>query len=182
MGRLLRIVVVLILSVVAVGSSVAQGKKAHAAHEQTKFVEGDRPQHAVQLSAEVLNILLETKEVKQELTFVSDSERKNAAQLFQASEVHLNGPDEVDLIVIGIPPMAGADSGWFWIVRSANKNPQMVLFAGGNTLELMDSKTLGYRDIRGVSSTASETRDAIYHFDGDQYKLWKEKRTQNRDN
>jgi len=172
----------LVLSVVAVGISVAQDKKAHATHEQTRFVEGDPLQQAVGLSANVLKVLLETEEGKQGLAFANDSQQKNAARLFQAREIHLSGPDEVDLIVVGIPPMTGADNGWFWLVRSANKNPQVVLFSGGNTLELMGSKTLGYRDIRSVFSTASETRKAIYHFDGKQYKLWNDKWTKNRDN
>jgi len=45
-----------------------------------------------------------------------------------------------------------ADNGWFWLVSSARKNPRVVLFAGGNALEIMDSKTKGYRDIESVNS------------------------------
>jgi hypothetical protein len=63
------------------------------------------------------------------------------------------------------------------VVRSARKNPNVVLFARGNSLELMGGRTLGYCNIRSVWSSASEIRDAIYHFDGKEYKLWKEKKT-----
>jgi len=57
----------------------------------------------------------------------------------------------------------------------SRKNPKVVLFAGGNTLEIMDSKTKGYRDIESVTSTPSKTSTMTYSFDGESYGLWKEK-------
>jgi hypothetical protein len=39
-----------------------------------------------------------------QLAYETDSEEKNAARLLQAGEDHLAGPDEVDVVVIGIPP------------------------------------------------------------------------------
>jgi len=75
--------------------------------------------------------------------------------------------------------MSGADEGWFWLLRSVHKNPKIVLFATGNSLDLMESRTLGYRDIRSVWSSASDTHQTVYHFDGNEYKLWTEKWTEN---
>jgi hypothetical protein len=177
MRSISRTVLALALSVVAIGISVAQDKEAHPAHEQTTFAEDEPLRHPVRLSTDVLKVLLSTNEAKNALANASDSQQKNAAHLFQGTKVHLNGPDEIDLVVIGIPPMAGADNGWFWVVRSANKNPQVVLFVGGNTLELMDSRTLGYRDINTIWASPSVTKEMIYHFDESRYKLWKQKST-----
>jgi len=174
MGTVPRTAFVLALALVAAGTLAAQDKNALPVHEQTTFTEDGQFQHPVSVSAQVLKVLLETEAAKEGLAFASDSERSNAAQLFRAGEVQLDGSKEIDLVVIGVGWMSGADNGWFWVVRSARKNPQVVLFAGGNSLNIMGSTTQGYRDIRSLFSTASETRNSIYHFDGKQYKLWKE--------
>jgi hypothetical protein len=179
MGTVPRAAFVLVLAVVAAGILVAQDKNAHRVHEQTTFTEDGPLQHPVPVSADVVKVLMETEEAKEGLAFANDSERSNAAQLFRAGEVHLNMSDEVGLVVIGVGAMSGADNGWFWVVRSARKNPQVVLFAGGNSLELMGSMMQGYCDIRSLFSTPSETNDRIYRFDGRHYQLWKQKSTQN---
>jgi hypothetical protein len=165
----------IILVMASLGFPAAEREESNVAHEQTIFTEGGPLQRSVPLSADVLKVLLATKEAKQGLAFVGESQQSNVTQLFRASEVHLSGPKEVDLVVIGVPPMAGVDHGWFWLVRSARKNPEILLFAGGDSLELMESRTLGYRDIRSVLPLASETHFSVYHYDDEYYKLWKEK-------
>jgi hypothetical protein len=109
------------------------------------------------------------------MVFASDSERAQPAQLFTASETHLGVLGEKDLVVAGHGAMSGADNDWFWVVRSAYKNPKVVLFAGGYSLELMKARAKGYRDIKSVWSSPSETGTKIYQFDGIRYKLWREK-------
>jgi hypothetical protein len=54
-----------------------------------------------------------------------------------------------------------------------------VLFAGGNSLELMKARVNGYRDIKSVWSSPSETGTKIYRFNGVRYKLWQEKWAKN---
>lgn len=122
---------------------------------------------------------MEREEAREGLHFASPSERDNPAQLFRAAEVHLSRLDEADLVVIGVGAMSGADQGWFWVVRSTRKDPNIILFAGGNSLALMDGRTNGYRDIRCVWSSPSETISTIYHFDGKEYKVWKKQQRQN---
>jgi len=159
----------------------AQAQKTSARSDPTTFTEPDgRFQHSVPVSADVLKVLLETEEAKGGLGFASDSDRKNPAGLFRAVEIHLAEPDETDLVVLGMPPMRGADNAWFWLVRSARTNPKVLLFAGGDSLELLSSRTNGYRDIRGRWSSLSDTRTSVYHFDGKKYRVWKEKWTRNR--
>ena len=74
--------------------------------------------------------------------------------------------------------MTGADNDWFWVVRSPRHNPSVVLFSGGDYLQLLNSGTNGLRDIRRLFSTASETRETIYKFDGTRYKIAKDKWTE----
>jgi hypothetical protein len=157
-----------------------RGQKAQPTSEQSSFAEDQPLQNPVTVSPDVLRGLLETEEAKQGLEFANESQRDHPAQLFRAAEVHLSRQDGVDLVVVGVCPMCGADNGWFWVVRSARKDPEVVLFAGGNSVELMTGRTNGYRDIRSTWSSPSETHTTIYHFDGKRYKVWKEKWTENR--
>ena len=80
---------------------------------------------------------------------------------------------------MGFFPMSGADNTWFWVVRSAHRDPEVVLFAGGNSLEVLASRTNGYHDIRTDWASAAATSTTVYKFDGKSYKLWKQT-TENR--
>jgi hypothetical protein len=172
-------VFVAVLVLAAGGVCVAQGQKA-GVREQMSFSQDAPLQHPVALSPDVLRVLFETEEARQVLNFASDAAHGDPARLFRATEVHLSSPDEVDLVVIGVSPMRGADCGWFWVVRSARNDPKVVLFANANSLELTESGTNGYRDILTAWSSATETNETAYRFDGKNYKVWK-KMTQNRD-
>jgi hypothetical protein len=85
--------------------------------------------------------------------------------------VHLGGPDEVDLIVVGMGRMRGTENSWFWVVRSARKDPELILFSGGDSLEVLDGKTHGYRDIGVVWMSSLETETTVYRFDGNHYQM-----------
>jgi len=147
--------------------------------EQTTFTEDGPVQHTISLPPEVLELLLKTEAGKQGMDFAGDSLEEHPAQMFRAAQVSLKDRNEVDAVVIGVCPMCGADQGWFWVVRSVYKNPKVVLFTGGNSLALLRSETNGYPNIRSILSLASQTRNSVYRFDGQQYKLWKEKWTEN---
>jgi hypothetical protein len=100
-------------------------------------------------------------------------------RLFFATEAHLAKPNEVDFIVGGIAPLCAANGGFFWVVRSTPKKPKVILFAAGNYIEVLDTKTHGYRDIRTIWPGQWQTRDDVYHFNGNEYKLRKEKWVEN---
>jgi len=179
MERTAKTVLAAVFALIASAVCVAQGQKASVG-EQTSFSEGAPAQHPVALSPGVLKVLFETQEARQVLNFASDSTQDDPARLFRATAVHLSRPDETDLVVIGVPPMSGADSGWFWVVRLGRSGPRVVLFAGANSLELTEDRTNGYRDIVTECSSATETEETTYHFDGKSYKGWKKKTQQNR--
>jgi hypothetical protein len=143
------------------------------AHGQTpppeQKVFSDSIQHPVSLSPEVLKVLLASHPAKETFEILNDSEKHDPSHLFQAAEVHLNSSNEVDLVVIGLGPMRGAETRWFWVVRSARKNPEVILFSGGDSLEVTDKKTHGYKDIGVVWMSSLETETAVYQFDGTSY-------------
>jgi hypothetical protein len=170
-----------LLLTLAAAVLAAQQPKAASGGEQAVFYEGKPILQPMALPAEVLKILLDTKQAIQEMDLASDAQRRNPSLLFRAAAVHLSHQDELDLVVIGVPPMAGADTAWFWIVRSVRKNPQVVLFTDGNSLEILDNKTNGSRDIRCIWSSSAETNYTIFHFDGESYRVWKNKWTESRE-
>jgi len=154
-----------------------QGQTARPAPEQTEFSPdyGHPIQHEVPVSPGVLRVLLKSPEVRDTLQDAKESAQHATSQLFTTAEVHLGPAKEIDLVVYGISPMTGGDNDWFWIVLSARKNPKVVLFAGGSSLEVMSSRTNGYRDIRSGWASASQASTKIYKFNGRTYKLWKER-------
>lgn len=139
-----------------------------AEHEQTFFGEDAALQHEVPVPAAVLKVVLQTPAAKQGLDFAS-VKGEDPSKMFRAAEIRLSNSNETDLIVLGQDWMTGADNDWFWLVRSANKSPRVVLFVGGTPVELRHSVTNGYRDIVSHFYTASEANKSVYHFDGKSY-------------
>jgi hypothetical protein len=100
------------------------------------------------------------------------------ASWFRASAVHLNGPDEVDLIVLpNVPDVAkvhnparcllGAHGGRFWVLGPgmASGRYELFLASWGLRLEVLSSRTNRYLDIQiGTGKTT-----ALYKFAVQQY-------------
>jgi hypothetical protein len=161
------------------GLSAPQTQIAQPMREQTSFSEFGTIESPLPLATDVLKVLMKTEAARSPLVYAKDL-LSNPAKLFRGAEVHLDGSSEIDLVVIGITPMSGADNGWFWIVRSTPGNPKVLLWVGGNSIDVVEGRTNGYRDILSYWSNPNGTSTRIYHFDGMKYKLWKEKWVQNR--
>jgi hypothetical protein len=111
-----------------------------------------------------------------------------SASWFIASAVHLNGPNEVDLIVllnepaIGNPKNPGgcllpANGNYFWVLGpgSASGKYRLLLETYGLRLEVLNSRTNRYRDIQtGYASTAGNAAE-LYKFMLSQYQLAEKK-------
>lgn len=142
---------------------------APAEHEQMFFGEEAPLQHPVPVKPAVLKVLLQTTAAKQGLEFAK-VKNEDPATMFRAAEVHLRNSEQTDLVVLGQDWMTGADNDWFWLVSSADKNPKVVLFVGGNSVELGHGLTNGYRNITSHFYTASgEVNQSLYRFDGTRY-------------
>jgi hypothetical protein len=162
----MRKLVAVVILVVAIS---AHGQAPKPVSEQAKFSRSSRIEHPVPLAPDVVKLLLSTREGKEGMARASDLQKQNPGQMFRAAEVHLRAVDETDLVIEGISPMANGDHDWFWIVRPAGKRPRVVLFAGGNSLEVQDSKSNSYRDISSVWVYPKETLVSIYKFNGKKY-------------
>ena len=155
------------ISLAATFASFAQSTKT--AGEQARFSKSTQLENPIAIPPDVLKLLLSTKEGKEGMARATNAQKQTPAQMFRASEIHLRAADETDLVVEGISPMASGDHEWFWIVRPAGKKPKIILFAGGSSLEVQDSRTNSYRDINSVWSSPKETLVSIYKFDGRKY-------------
>jgi hypothetical protein len=151
------------------GRSVS-GKATPPAAEQTTFAEDEDIENPVPVPPAVLALILEDDMAKEALETANESVRKDASQCLRAAEVHLAGSGEIDMLVIGSSPMAAADAAWFWVVRSVNQKPQVVLRAAGNTIALLDTRTNGFRDVGTAWASASQSSQSTFRFDGAVYK------------
>lgn len=106
------------------------------------------------------------------------------ASWFIASAVHLNGPNEVDLVVLLNEPaiadpkipggcMLPANGNYFWVLGpgSANGKYSLLLESYGHRLEVLKSRTNGYRDIQIGAVNLRGSTTALYKFTVQQYQL-----------
>ena len=92
------------------------------------------------------------------------------ASWFQTSEIHLDGPDEIDLIVLPRNQcLNGVNVGPFWIARKLDNEYRLILSTGGHDLEILNTRYRGYRDVRVSTATATMITTIDYRFNGLQY-------------
>ena len=178
----LRECIALTLGLLWTGGLTAQAQMKTVDTGQQVFSAGDdRFDRSVPISQDVVKLLLRTEEAKVALRVATDQELREPGKSFRAVEIHLSESNEVALLVLGVGPMHGADNAWFWIVLSPGVRPRVALFATGESVELMDSRTRNHADIRSRWSSPRDTCTRIYHFNGQRYWLWKEKWSRNPD-
>ena len=105
------------------------------------------------------------------------------ASWFVGSEIHLDGPDETDLVVrpnvFKLPEAAscllGASEIPFWVLRNVGGRYLLLLETYALELDVLDSRTNGYRDIQTDSATAVTRTTFLYKMDVAQYQLAEKK-------
>ncbi len=143
--------------------------------EQVHFSAGDenvaRPIH---LPDEIVEILKNDGAVRQ----VLESEHLSAGHLpmswFVASEVHLGGPKEKDIVVVGMGKLKRAGLTTFWVFRPWYPGYEVLLSATEHDLIVTDELWKKYRIIKTSAVTATSIRSASYRFEGGQYKMFKD--------
>jgi hypothetical protein len=174
--RSIRVSIVFVLLVVTTAFSQTPRP---ASHEQTDFCADELPERPVPLPKSVLKLLLARQEVQDSLSLGTDEQQAHPARFFHASKVHLGPDDEVGLVVIGSPPISGADNDWFWVVRFAFTNPKVVLWEGANCISFDQGQTNGLHNISSSWASASERKEVTYRFDGAKYKAGKPRWSKN---
>jgi hypothetical protein len=108
------------------------------------------------------------------------------ASWFVASEIHLDGPDEIDLIVrpnvLRIAAdktplheasgcMLGANVIPFWVLRNTSGRYGLLLETHALELEVLDSRSNFYRDIPAMAATAVAHTTVLYKMSDAQYQF-----------
>ena len=79
----------------------------------------------------VLVILRKDEQVQHLLEHEKIAPEKLPPSWFSASAIHLTRTRRVDLIVVGRPPIIGANNATFWVFRATSHGYRLVLTAGG---------------------------------------------------
>jgi hypothetical protein len=96
------------------------------------------------------------------------------AQQLKASEIHLGGSTETDLIV---PVIGGGHAAFFYILRPTSDGYQLIFDSGGDGMTVLRTRSHGYRDLQveGVTMAGKNVTTDIYQFDGHKYVKTSEK-------
>jgi hypothetical protein len=160
-------------------NAVAQQAPKNKISDRSTFTaDEDSFEPSAPIPPKALAALARTVAGTQGLAFASVKGKPVLADLFRAVEVNLGAAGDAALVVGGVGRMSGADNDWFWIVRSPQQQPKVILWCGGNSLELLDSKSEGYRDVRCTWSSASETSTSLYRYVAGRYRLQHKKWTE----
>jgi len=183
---------VLGILIAALMQSAGAGQTAKRARseEQSRFnseqgFAGEPIQHPVSLPVGALRVLADDDGVSSCLENENMTRDQLPASWFVASEIHLDGPDELDLVVLpnldtGIAQnlrrpagcFLGANTAEFWIVRKTSQEYELVLHAGGHNLKVSKIRTNGFRDAMTITPQEAGriVTTVIYTFDGKRYK------------
>lgn len=178
----------LLLPVLAItallGTSVSAQKTARNQQpEQTAFSSDVIPgqvaiRKPVEISEDALQVLRNTRKVRLCIEAGQTTAEQVSASWFVGSEIHLNGPNEVDLIVQprDLPEkpsenrcLYGAHVMPFWVLRHTAGKYELLLETYADVLLVLNSRTKGYRNIEGDTTTAQTIGSTTYRFDGEKY-------------
>jgi len=167
--------VTLLTLLVVCSAATAQRSGSHPS-EQSHFsaeVEGvDKP---VTLPQDVVAILRTDEMVRSGIEDENLPPEKMPLSWFSAWAIHLSNSGRVDLVVVGKPPLAGANVTTFWVFRSMPHGYELVLSAPAHDLAVMNTRSKGYRDIELISMTAVQISSILCRFDGERYTACKTK-------
>jgi hypothetical protein len=145
----------------------------------------DPIQRPVKPSAAALQTLSKDKLVASCLRIAGLRPEELPGNWFVASEIHLTHLDELDLIVLpgGRLPdtpageisrnacLVGANTGGFWVLRKTPIGFELVLSEMAHNLEILKTRSHGFRDIRLYTISLRSTTIQDFKFDGKQYRL-----------
>ena len=145
--------------------------------EQTSFGAEQEMRQPVSIPRDVLE-MLRHDERNQRALGAGESESDILASWFVASEVNLNGDALPDLIVQSTNPrLFGANLVPFWVFHKSIRGNELALRVDALRLEVLKTKSKGYRKIQTSKATANEVTISDYEFNGEKY----EKRSSSRE-
>lgn len=180
---------VLITAVLSVPQALtAQHTKPKDPKEQSEFgIERDiiPIQRPVTLPQGALDVLSKDDRIASCLENDELSAEELPANWFAASEIHLDGPNETDLVVLpgdrlpDTPPdepsanacLLGANTGQMWVLRQTRDGVRLVLSQVGLGLTVLSTRSNGLRDIQIGAAGMGYVDSIDYKFDGQSYAI-----------
>ena len=150
-----------------------QTTNKNAAHEQSDFgADLEEPDRPAAVPDEVVQKIREVRKAAPE---------ELPTEWLVASEIHLDGPNEIDLIVVGTGGLRGAHIVPFWVFRKKQAGYEMVLATGGDGLSVLKTRWKGFREINalGIGLAGQEITTTTFRFDGQRYQKFKTKTESN---
>jgi hypothetical protein len=167
------IVLLIYLSVCSQGS--AQGKHPSPPEQRQFSAEDEGVKRPVAIPDDVLTILSKDEFIRD----VLEDEKPPAGKLpqawFSASAIHLGGPDEIDLVVLGEGRLRGANVITFWVFRPTPHGHELVLTAPAHDLIVKNTRWKGYREIELLCATAVQLSSVLFRWDGRKYIVFQKK-------
>jgi hypothetical protein len=165
---------VLLLATLCV-STTAQSKPRHTTEQHTFGIDGPVVSHQVAISDAELAALANDNMMRKELD-QDPPIPKLIREGLEAAVVHLHGPNERDLVVVGSgAPFIGANVGPFWIIRDLPTGPEIVFSTIALGLDIQKITSNGFRNIEASSATAGEVFTTTFHFNGKKYVVFRRK-------
>lgn len=143
--------------------------------EQVQFsAEDESVKQPISIPPDAWSILKKDSNVLEVLASQNLKAGQLPASWFVASEVHLDGPNERDLVVIGKGMLQGANLTTFWVFAQSPQGLKLVLTLPAHDLFIEQTRTKGYRNIQAVMMTAGRVSTAELRFDGAEYRVRKD--------
>jgi hypothetical protein len=158
--------------------SVFRGENEQSSFAVEEIPGEPRIRHPLPVPNEALEELRRDETVNSCLAENPLKSGKSLSSWFLASEIHLDGSNEADLVVV--PRFLGQEGmcfqtptgvGLFWIFRKNDGRYELVLRTWGGSLEVLAAKTSGYRKVKTgtLGQAGRNLTDITFHFDGARY-------------
>jgi hypothetical protein len=168
--RLFRFCLSALLIALAVAEVSAQADRRK---EQSQFGAEVAIRKPTEIPTDVLSILRQDKR-NQTCLKEGESQGNITSSWFLGSRVHLKADSDPDLIVSAKNScLFGANLVPFWIFRQTPHGYDLILSVSGLGLDLLKTRTMGYRDVRASAATATSTQTVLFKFDGKEYRKQK---------
>jgi hypothetical protein len=137
--------------------------------KQTRFGAEQPVRQVASIPAGVLK-LLQADERNWTCLSTTPTQKEIPASWFVASFVKLSNDHDAELLVTSNNScLNGANVAPFWIFRKQGARYELILKATGLVLDLLDTRTNHYRDIRLTSLSANMEYISLYKFNGNSY-------------
>jgi hypothetical protein len=131
----------------------------------------DFPLKTRSIPHEVVNVIMDSKQVQDTLSYPDAPSPEDAKHLLRAAQIQLGNDGATTFLVAGSGELSGADNGWFWIVRVLKNRASIILEVGTNCASVKNHRTHGYRDIETGWASAGETLNEAFAYSGVKYQL-----------